>query len=125
MQAKTTPHTDAAAQLTALNQAFIDAVRSSDTAWFEKHLAPDFLNSNADGTLSARAEFIQRASLPLQVSDFAVHDVLVRPFGETAIVHGRTSFVLPDGKPGIGRYTDVWARRANQWCCVAADVSRG
>lgn len=116
---------DDTAQLATLNQAFIDAVRSSDKAWFEKHLAPDFLNSNADGTLSARAAFIERACQPLQVTHFAVHDVLVRLFGDTAIVHGRTTFVQPGGKAGVGRYTDVWARQANRWWCVAADVSRG
>jgi len=124
------PQTSAAnpedeARLLRLNQEFIDAVRTSDKAWFDSHLAPDFLNSNADGTLSARAEFIQRAAQPIQVRDFAVHDVLVRLFGSSAIVHGRTTFMHPDGRAGAGRYTDVWARSAERWLCVAADVSRG
>ncbi len=112
-------------QLVRLNQEFINAVKSSDKAWFESHLAADFLNSNADGTLSARAEFIKRAAQPIQVGDFAVHDVLVRLFGSSAIVHGRTTFVHADGRAGVGRYTDVWAKTTGRWLCVAADVSRG
>ncbi|OOG37256.1 hypothetical protein B0B52_18965 [Polaromonas sp. A23] len=108
-----------------MNQEFITAVKTSNMAWFENHLAPDFLNSNADGSLSGRAEFLKRAALPIQVGDFAVHDVLVRLFGETAIVHGRTTFTQADGQAGKGRYTDVWAQQSNRWVCVAADVSRG
>lgn len=116
---------DDEASLSRLNQEFITAVKTSDLAWFETHLAPDFLSSNADGSLSDRAGFLKRAASPIQVGGFAVHDVLVRMFGTTAIVHGRTSFTHPDGQTGRGRYTDVWARHANRWLCVAADVSRG
>jgi len=112
-------------QLTRLNQEFITAVKTSDVAWFESKLAPDFLNSNADGSLSDRAGFLKRVASPIQVGDFAVHDVLIRMFGTTAIIHGRTSFTHPDGQTGRGRYTDVWARHANRWLCIAADVSRG
>lgn len=113
------------AQLTRLNQEFINAVKTSDVAWFENNLAPDFLSSNADGSLSDRAGFVKQAAKPIQVSGFAVHDVLVRMFGTTAIIHGRTGFTLPDGQAGRGRYTDVWARDANRWLCIAADTSRG
>lgn len=112
-------------QLVRLNQEFINAVKNSDGVWFESHLAADFLNSNGDGTLSARAEFVHSAAQPIQVADFTVHDVLVRLFGSSAIVHGRTSFVHADGRAGAGRYTDVWAKAAGRWLCVAADVSRG
>jgi hypothetical protein len=31
---------------------------------------------------------------------------------------------MPDGKPGSGRYTDVWARRNGRWLAVSAHVSR-
>ena len=45
--------------------------------------------------------------------------------GEVAILRARTTYVKPDGQPGAGRYTDVWARREGRWLCVAANVSRG
>ncbi len=44
--------------------------------------------------------------------------------GDFAIIHARTSYTL-DGKPGHGRYTDIWAKRAGTWLCVAAQVARG
>ena len=37
---------------------------------------------------------------------------------------GHTAATLPDGTPGSGRYTDVWARRNGQWLAVAAHVTR-
>ena len=45
--------------LEELNAGYIRAVRTSDVAWFDKHLAPDFVNSNADGTLVDRAAFFE------------------------------------------------------------------
>ena len=44
--------------------------------------------------------------------------------GDFAIIHARTSYMLPDGKPGSGRYTDVWARRDGRWLAVSAHVTR-
>ena len=41
-------------------------------------------------------------------------------FGEG--IHGYTK---PDGHPGFGRYTDIWALRGGRWLCVAAHVTRG
>lgn len=37
--------------LEKLNDGYIRSVRESDVAWFERHLADDFVNSNPDGTL--------------------------------------------------------------------------
>jgi hypothetical protein len=45
--------------------------------------------------------------------------------GEVAIIRARTTYLKPDGQPGGGRYTDVWARRHGRWLCVAANVTRG
>jgi hypothetical protein len=44
--------------------------------------------------------------------------------GDFAVVHARTTFTMPDGTPGSGRYTDVWARRNGEWLAVAAHVTR-
>jgi hypothetical protein len=49
----------------------------------------------------------------------------VRILGDTAVIHGRTSYVKPDGTRGGGRYTDVYQRRNGRWLCVAAHVTRG
>ena len=51
-------------------------------------------------------------------------NVLIRFFGDIAIIHGRTSYDLPDGRQAHGRYTDVWARQGNTWKTISAHVTR-
>jgi hypothetical protein len=112
-------------RLETLNAGFIRSVRDSNVAWFEEHLSKDFLNSNADGTIVDRAAFLAQIARPCPVSNFSVEDVRIRLFGETAIAHGRTTYVKSDGTAGTGRYTDVYVHQGERWLCVSADVTRG
>jgi len=109
--------------LLRLNDAYLRASERSDRGWFEEHLAPDFLCSRPDGTLLDRAAFLVRAAAPSGLTALEGHDVVVRLLGDVALVHARTSF-RDGGRPGHGRYTDVWARRAGRWLAVAAHVTR-
>src|SRR6185503_20005173 len=93
--------------LPLLNQEYIRSVAESDAAWFDRHLSSEFVNSNPDGTLSDRAAFLRRVAQPATVSKLQVDDVRIRLFGDSALVHGRTRYIKPDGEPGTGRYTDV------------------
>ena len=111
--------------LRTLNSAFVRAVQESDVAWFEKHLADDFVNSNPDCSLVDRAGFLLQIARPAGISGLQEHDVRIRIFGDAAIIHARTSYARSGGEPGAGRYTDVWTRRQGRWLCVAAHVSRG
>lgn len=110
--------------LQELNDAYIDAVRRSDAGWFDEVLLDDFRCSLPDGSLIGRHAFLERAARPLDISDLVVHDVTVRLIGEAAIVHGRTTFVGADGRPGSGRYTDVWTRHTGRWQVAAAHFTR-
>jgi ketosteroid isomerase-like protein len=107
-----------------LNQAYIDAVGASDVGAFETLLGDDFLCTLPDGTLVDRAQFLGRTAQAQTIRTLEAHDVDIRLLGDTAIVHARTTFTRPDGTPGCGRYTDVWARRENRWVAVAAHVTR-
>jgi ketosteroid isomerase-like protein len=111
--------------LQALNDGYIRSVRTSDVAWFDENLAPDFMNSNPDGSLAERAGFLAQIARPCPVSDFEAEDVRIRLLGDLAIIHGRTVYRKPGGQPAAGRYTDVWCRRGERWLCVSADVTRG
>ena len=110
--------------LEELNAGYIRSVATSDVKWFEQHLAEDFLNSNADGTLSDRAAFLAAIAKPLPLKDFACEEVRIRVMGDIAIIHGRTVYRKPDGEAGAGRYTDVYESRQGRWVCVSADVTR-
>jgi ketosteroid isomerase-like protein len=111
--------------LQELNEGYIRSVRTSDVQWFERNLSQDFLNSNPDGTLIDRTAFLRQIAPPCPVANLGVEDVRIRLFGDTAVAHGRTIYVKPDGQPGFGRYTDVWQRQGGRWLCVAAHVTRG
>ena len=112
--------------LQELNRGYIRSVQESDVRWFDEHLADDFVNSNPDCSFVERAGFLTQIARPCPVKNLAAEDVLIRMVSdEVAIIRARTTYVKPDGQPGAGRYTDVWARRSGRWLCVAANVSRG
>ena len=111
--------------LQALNRDYIDSVQAGDVGRFEKLLAQDFYCSNPDGSLVDRKGFLAQTALPVTISNLRAENVLIRFFGDIAIVHGRTRYGLPDGREAHGRYTDVWARQGNTWKTISAHVTRG
>ena len=111
--------------LHALNRDYIDSVRKGDVRRFDEILAEDFQCSNPDGSLVDREGFLAQTARPVTISGLRAEDVLIRRFGDTAIIHARTSYTLPDGQPGRGRYTDVWVKQSDGWRCVSAHVTRG
>ena len=125
--AEAAPRTQATSdhdQLLALNSNYIRSVQHSDVKWFDEMLADDFYCSNPDGTLIDRAAFLKQTARPVTITNIQALDVMIRIMGDFAIIHARTSYGLPDGKQGSGRYTDVWARRDGRWLCVSAHVTR-
>ncbi|HLG45047.1 MAG TPA: nuclear transport factor 2 family protein [Reyranella sp.] len=112
-------------ELAALNRDYITSVQTSDVKRFDEILADDFLNTNPDGSLVDKVQFLKQIAPPSKIRDLACHDVDIRVMGDFAIIHARTSYrYLDDGRPGSGRYTDIWARRNGRWVCVAAQVAR-
>jgi ketosteroid isomerase-like protein len=110
--------------LLELNRAYIRSVQESDVACFDEILADEFYCSNPDGSLVDRAGFLKQTAPPVRITGLTAHDVKVRILGDIAIIHARTSYTGPDGKPGGGRYTDVWARQRGRWLAVSAHVTR-
>ena len=123
MPAKPVAHTDID-RLQQLNQDYIRSVQTSDVRRFDEILAEDFLCSNPDGSLVDRAAFLAQTARPVAISNLEAQDVRVRIIGDVAIIHARTTYTLPDGRAGSGRYTDVWARRQGRWLAVSAHVTR-
>src|SRR5262245_32388024 len=88
--------------LSELNRNYIRAVDEADVAWFDAHLAPDFRNTNPDGTLIDRSTFLAQIGRGSTVRNIREHDVLIRVLGDFAIIHARTSYLRPDGSEGGG-----------------------
>jgi len=110
--------------LTALNRDYVASVQNSDMKRFDEILADDFFCSNPDKSLVDRAGFLKQTAVPVTIRNLKAHDVNIRVMGDFAIIHAGTTYTMPDGKPGSGRYTDVWARRNGRWLAVSAHVSR-
>jgi ketosteroid isomerase-like protein len=110
--------------LRQLNRDYIRSVQTSDVRRFDEILTEDFLCSNPDGSLIDRAGFLAQTARPVTISNLEAHDVRIRIIGDVAIIHARTTYTLPDGRAGAGRYTDVWARRQGRWLAVSAHVTR-
>ena len=111
--------------LVALNGDYVQSVQKGDVRRFDEILAGDFVCSNPDGSPVDRAGFLEQTAGRVAISYLAAHDVVVRLLGDVAIIHARTTYTLPDGRQGAGRYTDVWARHDGRWPAVAAHVTRG
>ena len=110
--------------LRMLNSDYIDAVQNGDVRRFNEILAGDFFCSNPDGTLIDRAAFLEQTARPVTIKHLHADDVLIRLFGDIAIIHARTTYTLPNGSQGSGRYTDVWARQGDSWRAISAHVTR-
>lgn len=112
-------------ELATLNRDYISSVQKMDVRRFDEILSEDFVCSNPDGSKVDRATFLQQTARPIAIRNLEASDVDIRLMGDFAIIHARTTYTLPDGKPGQGRYTDIWARRnGSGWLCVAAHVTR-
>ena len=118
------PVVDDRATLAALNDDYVRAVLTSDAARFREILADDFRNTNPDGTILDRAAFLAQVARPSNLTSLRAEDVEIRIMGTTAIIHARTVYETSDGRPGSGRYTDIWHKRDGRWLAVAAHVTR-
>ena len=110
--------------LAGLNRDYIDSVQNSDVRRFDEILAPEFYCSNPDRSLVDRAGFLKQTAQPVAIKNLKAEDVLIRIIGDVAIIHARTTYLMPDGSAGGGRYTDVWAKIGGQWLAVSAHVTR-
>ena len=109
--------------LAQLNRDYITSVQTSDVRRFDEILAEEFYCSNPDGSLVDRKGFLEQTARPVTISNLEARDVLIRILGDVAIIHARTSYTTADGRPGAGRYTDVWARRGGRWLAISAHVT--
>jgi ketosteroid isomerase-like protein len=110
--------------LEQLNRDYISSVQNMDVKRFDEILAPEFYCSNPDGSLVDRKGFLAQTARPVTIKNLEAKDVVIRMLGDVAIIHARTTYTLPDGREGAGRYTDVWARQQGRWLAVSAHVTR-
>jgi ketosteroid isomerase-like protein len=111
--------------LTKLNNDYIDSVQNGDVKRFEELLSDDYYCSNPDGSLVDRKGFLAQTGKPVTIKGLKGENVMIRMFGDIAIIHGATSFTAADGRAAHGRYTDIWRKENGSWRAIAAHVTRG
>src|SRR5262245_46471362 len=106
--------------LEELNRDYVRAGQTSDTGWFDKHLAACFMASNPDGSLEDRGGFLTRIGRPNPSKNMAPVDTRVRVVGDVGVVDSGFQYTKPDGQDGVGHYTDVYGFIEGRWQCVSA-----
>ena len=114
------------AVLSALNERYVRAFREADVAWYDAHLAPDYVVISSDGSYKNRSAALCNFALPTfadSMQSFPVERVQVRQFVDLALIHATNVFELKDGRTGESRYTDIWHRQGERWRCIAAHIT--
>jgi hypothetical protein len=112
--------------LRTLNQNYVKAFREADVAWYDAHLAPDYVFISGAGSLQDRAAALANFAKPTfatSIHSFPVDKVNIRRFDDVALIHAENAYELKDGRKGVSRYTDIWHKRNGQWRCVAAHIT--
>jgi hypothetical protein len=100
----------------------MQAWADNDLATCATILADDFLLTSARGTLMPKDAWLANAGSVFKCTAFEWIELVVRPFGEVAVVHGRSRQQASVGGQdwsGVFLTTDVWVRRDNTWQVVA------
>ena len=109
-----------------LNENYVNAFREADAAWYDRHLAPDYVVVYGDGSFHDRASALADFAKPTfatSIRSFPVGDVRIRRFGDVALIHAENAYELKDGRRGVSRYTDIWHKQDGRWRCVAAHIT--
>jgi len=102
-----------------------EATLKNDASVFERLLADDWLNTNANGTVTTKAQLMSLVkSGTFKISSLEYDDVMVRAYKDTAVVTGRSTSTRmgQDNKLIIGqvRFTRVYIKRDKGWQVVSA-----
>jgi ketosteroid isomerase-like protein len=111
-------------QIRELNEAYVRASLNADVAWYQAHLAEEFMCIESDGTVLDKAAFLSMTARGSDLARYHLDQVNVRFYGDAALVRCTGSWVMKNGTPGISHYIDVYARFGDAWKAVSAQITR-
>lgn len=114
------------AVLEKLNASYVQAFRDSNAAWYDKHLARDYVVVYPDGSYHDRNGALANFAQPLfatHMKSFSLDKVRIRRFGDVALIHAENVAELKDGRKATSRYTDIWRKQDGRWLCIAAHIN--
>src|SRR4051812_22296202 len=71
--------------LVRLNRGYVDAFLHSDSAWYNAHLAPDFICITTRGAIVPRADFVAGSAGPMPYKSFGLDSVSITLLGDVAL----------------------------------------
>jgi len=105
-----------------------EAIQKADTAAIDRIYADDYMSTNSTALVRTKAQVLDDLkSGALKVESITSDDINVRPFGDTAIVTGRTTMKAQDRgqqTSGQSRFTQVYVKRNGRWQIVAFQMTR-
>ena len=114
--------------LRGIEQRLAAAWVEGDRMFIEQTLADDWSVTDLTGRLLTKTEVLEEAfgSRDRQVVSMQIDDITVRPFGDWAIVTGRTNAAGEyhgEVAEVALRFTDVFAYRSGRWQVVASQAT--
>ena len=107
-------------ELVELSHELVRAVQEHDRGRLEELLGVEFSLQGAAGELD-RASFLEAASGPYEIDDFAYDEIDPQVYGNTAVIvsryRQRAALAGRDLSHEM-RVTDVWVRRNGRWQVV-------
>lgn len=114
---------DAVRAVVQLEEESKQASIHRDVAFAERTLADNYVGIGPLGTVISKNETVQaRRNSQLQYESIEISDMVVRVFGNTAVVTGRADVRgkdLGEDFSGPYRFTRVWIKRNGQWQTVS------
>jgi ketosteroid isomerase-like protein len=115
-------------ELRLLNKEVADMQMKKDAVAAARLLAEDYVFLQADGNVSNKAQNVAVLRDPSFVCESLVtEDVVVRVYGEAAVITGRAVMRATYGGQDVGGeflYTDVWAKHGGRWQTVVSQATR-
>jgi ketosteroid isomerase-like protein len=118
---------DVARELTRFEHQLGATWKKGDCDAWGAMVAPDWSVIHMTGEVITRAQALEMCRTPaVSIETFDIDDIVVRQFGDTAVVTGRTRIVTGGAAPVTVslRFTDVILRRAGRWQVVASHATR-
>jgi ketosteroid isomerase-like protein len=119
---------DVTKALTDLEARWSAASLTQDTKAVDAILAPDWVGRSWNGKQSNKAKALAEMKDPTsKTTVIKNHDVVVRAFGNVAVVQGYDDETSVDkGKDSSGTYswTDVFQNRGGHWVAVASQTTK-
>ena len=117
---------DVTQELKQLEQTLAAAWKNGDCKAWGAIVADDWSVIHMDGSIIPKAAALATCrAAEAKIDAFTIDELSVRPYGDAAVVTGRTVVSVGGPHPQTVRlrFTDVFVRRAGRWQVVASQAT--